>query len=830
MIDLQGTLDALDLKGHFALSKKVGGKLVSGTFSSAANGERWIGDGDTDCYITGNSVREGTTGKAQDSDIAEIKVLLVDCDPKKDSEHDPTGTTQKRMDAAWEVASAVWEHFEQKGVLVASGRGAQVWLRVEFGIDRRALLCWIREEFKHELVDIDATHDYSRLMRLPNTVNTRTGEVVSVIDEGVASPVSAADVRDLLVAWAPPASFDVPEVDRSEPTAREVRRYVTGDALRLWRDDPMEITEDRSRRDYVFLRTVIERGAPLAVASRLLHALPGSKAADRRDDGYWISTVGAALTALADDRQSADVVANVVARVEADEDYLMQPETIKALARVYVEDFEKWIQLRAKLKPLARAQGLGIGDLDKAIKKRAAAAKVVEEGPPDGSLIFTRAQDGGKGAWKVKDANGRWTWVTMWEAKVIAEHAGLDPVAATSLAMFHPFSVGLAPFKPRILPGRVWNESNARFVVQPVEGPHPTWDQLYRVVGRGLDNDLRGNKWARANGVTTGEAYLKLWAASMLQAPASRRAYLFLFSDEQGTGKSSWLESFSLLIGKACVKANRALTAERFNNELANAVFCFTEEIDLGHNGRSKLYDKVKDYTLGRTISLEAKGGQAYEVRNVTSWAQAANDQSYCPVYDGDDRITIFQCFPAEEGEVMAKDEMNERLKAEAPAFLHFLMNLEVPDAAGRYVVPPVDTEVKAIQARANRDDLKDWLAMRPDWILLGLDEVIDAFRAYLESRGLPLRFWSPQRIRRELPFTGARTRDLWQRLRGEFVDKMTSTEIKEQFGLTDPARRIGVSLTAISRVEPRVTRRVSMGRAVYSITPSKRCAEKAPS
>ena len=821
MIDLAETLDAVGLTGkHFALSKKVNGQLKSGCFSTAERGEAWIGDGETDCYITVNPVREGTQGKPTDADIESVHWLLVDCDPKKDSELDPDGTTQERMDAAWTVASGVWEHFEQKGVLVASGRGAQVWLRVGIGVDRRALLGWIREEHSHPLVDVDATHDYSRLCRLPNTVNTRTGELVAIIDEGMQSKITGADVRDLLACWAPPTQINLPDADRDAPSAREVRRYVTGEALSLWREDPMEITRDRSQRDFIFLRLVIARGAPLVVASRLLHALPGAKAADRTDEGYWQSTATAAITALADEKQSDDVIMNVVQRVESDEDYLMQPETIKALAHLYLHDFEKWIVVRGQLKALgSKTLGVGITDLDTAIKRRAAKLTTDNLLPPDDRVVFTRAEDGGKGCWKIRDTKKQWTWATFQEAKMILSSGPGDPEADMALAMTHPFSVGLEPFKSRILPGRVWNESNARFSVEAKEGEHPTWDQLYRVVGRGLDDDLEGSEWARRHKVETGGRYLLFWTGSMLQDPRSRRAYLALFSEEQGTGKSLFFEAHKLLIGKAVCKGNNALTNPRgFNGELANAVLCYTEEIDLGANGRSRLYDKVKDLTLGDTVNLEAKSLQVYEVPNVMSWGQAANSQSYCPVYSGDKRITLFRVESPRDDERMSKDEMLRRLRAEAPAFLYTLLNTAMPAREGRYVVPPIDTAVKIYQSKANETDLQHWIGLNPDWILREMDEIVDAFRAYLDSRGLPTKFWSPQRVQRELPSKGLTAQRVWQRIKDEVVDKDSASEIKARFGLVGSDKSVGVALSKIALVNPNFSKKKSHGKVGYTL------------
>lgn len=816
--DLLETIEALGLEGErFALATRRGGQLVSACFDDVDAAAGWLGDSPVDCYITGNPVRAGTCGKPMEGDVQALRVLLVDCDPMKDAE-DPEGTSQRRRDAAWTVASDIWEHFGQRGVLIDSGRGSQVWLRVEGGIDRRALLAWIREEFGDPLVEIDATHDASRLMRLPNTVNSRTQQPVAIVDEGVEAVVTRADVSELLETWAPPTQHAIPDADRTQPSPREIRRYLKGEALKLWREDPMEITTDRSRRDYIFLRELLARDAPLEVASRLLHALPGSKAAERGDESYWVSTATAALQARDDDEACADVVENVVARAEADPDYLLSTSTLRALARLYLQGRAEWAKMRAKLKPVARKHGLSILDVTKAVRDAAAQYADSEDvDPPDGLAIFTRPSAGSKGAWKVCDNNKRWTWVGLQEAK-LALGALPDPETALRLAMANPWDVAVEPFKPRILPGRVWNESNARYAVQPEAGTHPTWDQLYRVVGRGLDDDLKNSEWAKKHRISTGGEYLRLWTGSMLQQPKTRRAYLFLFSPEQGTGKSLFFESHAYLIGKALCKANKALTNERFNGELSGAVLCYTEEVDLGANGRVSLYNRVKDYTLGSTMLLEAKGGQAYEVPNTTSWGQASNDQSYCPVYDGDDRITVFQVEPPRPHERMSKALMLDRLKAEAPAFLHTLLHMEIPDAEGRYVVPPILTAVKDMQARANRDDLADWLKQRPEWITMTNDEIVDAFRAWLEMRGLATRYWTPQRIRRGLPFTGSRTRGLWERLQRELVRDMTATEMKEAFGLRESPKKIGQALSNLQKVSKRITRRLLDGKHRWTI------------
>lgn len=804
MSELRTVLKELGLEGQrFGLAQRRGGQLVPCCFNTVEGAEAWLLE-EGDAYICGNPLRAGFAGKPSNQDVIGEGVLLIDCDPKKCPEKDPDGTTTERRDAAWDTAMAIWEGFGQAGILVDSGRGAQVWLRVEPGIPRARLRAWIQDTYRHELVEIDATHDVSRLMRLPGTINSRTGDPVVLVDPGHGR-LSRAEVAETLEGWAESVTVEVPESDRSEPSRIEVRRYVHGDALAMWREDPMEITSDRSKRDLRFLIAVLSNGAPLTAASRLLYALPGSKAATRGDENYWRSVATSAAKIVGTRAEERKTLDGLIDAARQNGEVLTAPNSVKAMGRLRCEDFAGWAALRAQIKPLARAAGISIADVDLLVKAEARRITDVQSSPPDEVLIYCRSDIGGKGTWKARSEDGSWSWVGITEARA-ALSAEPDPESALRLALANPFGVALEPFKARILPGRTWNESNARFVVEPKEGPHPTWDQLYRVVGRGLDGDLSGSAWAQRNKIATGGEYLFAWTASMLQDPKSRRAYLALFSPEQGTGKSTFFEAHKLLMGSAVVKANKALTNPQFNGELAGGVLCYTEEVDLGAGGRATLYNKVKDLTLGDTVSLEAKGAQAFEVPNVLSWGQASNSQSYCPVFDGDDRVTLFQVLPPEGDERMAKDEFRRRLREEAPAFLFTLLNAALPAPEGRYVVPPIMTEAKAQQARANRNDLEDWTAENPGWVLLPEGEVVSAFRAHLELAGLPVRFWTPQRIRRELPYREARAQELWQRAKSDEWT-LTATEVKERYGLRASAKDVGAMLATLARATDRLSR-----------------------
>lgn len=118
-------------------------------------------------YLCGNPVRPDLgPNRAGAADVVRQGCLLVDIDP------DPDG-------AALKVAEQVWGLVG--GALVDSGRGAQVWLQVEPDVDRRGLLLALKARFSVPGVKFDSTYDPSRLMRLPGTINRKTGRVACLI-------------------------------------------------------------------------------------------------------------------------------------------------------------------------------------------------------------------------------------------------------------------------------------------------------------------------------------------------------------------------------------------------------------------------------------------------------------------------------------------------------------------------------------------------------------------------------------------------------------------------------------------------------------------------
>ena len=127
---------------------------------------------------------------------------------------------------------------------------------------------------------------------------------------------------------------------------------------------------------------------------------------------------------------------------------------------------------------------------------------------------------------------------------------------------------------------------------------------------------------------------------------------------------------------KGVVKAERSLTSE-FNYELAGAIICAVEEVDIAKAPGA--HAKIKEYSTGRTILIRKMRHDSFEQPNTTHWVQTANKRENCPVFPGDTRITAVYVGDLLEEQKIAKPKMEAFLDQEAPHFLHTLMHLELP-------------------------------------------------------------------------------------------------------------------------------------------------------
>lgn len=322
---------------------------------------------------------------------------------------------------------------------------------------------------------------------------------------------------------------------------------------------------------------------------------------------------------------------------------------------------------------------------------------------PDETVRFTRIA-GMEYGWYLKLKN-EWTSVTTTTLKDYLKGVlGKDAATTVAKSVSNPWTIDNTPFQPEEPGGRKWSRNCAKLAYEPCQGQHRHWDLVLANVGRTLDDAVKSNEWCRLNGVFSGAEYLLLWLAFMINRPETHLPYLFLYSPEQDSGKSIFHEAATLLFkdGRGSVRAATALTSN-FNGELANAVLCVVEELNLS---RAKdAYAKIKDWITSDTLTIRAMYKDAVDMRNYTHWVQCSNEIDACPIGVGDTRVVMIQVYPPENK--IPKPILMSLLRSEASAFMHTLRNVTMPDAAGRLALPLLETEVKRIAQRATESEVE---------------------------------------------------------------------------------------------------------------------------
>lgn len=333
----------------------------------------------------------------------------------------------------------------------------------------------------------------------------------------------------------------------------------------------------------------------------------------------------------------------------------------------------------------------------------------------DNILRSLVTSEGGDAGWVYKNPEGGWDRLQTDKVKLLLLHLGNSKSEAELIlghSLARRWKLVNIPFQPEYPGNRQWNFEAAQFRYTPLERnddvpvQHPHWDIILKHCGQDLTEPLLNLEWARHANIKTGADYLLAWAASMFRNPFVPLPYLFFYSPKQNNGKSIFHEALALLMTKGVASADRALTNPNdFNGELANAVLAYVEEKDVSK--AQGAYNKIKEWVTSPLLWIHRKRMDIYSQPNTLHFVHTANDREACPVFPGDERITMFFVPDLKPGQEIAKPILLERLRAEAPAFMRTLMDLQLPPLTGRLGLPVVSTFNKQAAEENNKTPLE---------------------------------------------------------------------------------------------------------------------------
>lgn len=369
-------------------------------------------------------------------------------------------------------------------------------------------------------------------------------------------------------------------------------------------------------------------------------------------------------------------------------------------------------------------------------------------------LITTEGEDAG---WVIRTGD-KWQAEPIQHVrlalKTVDELTDSEVSAVLGNAVMNSWKIVSRPFEDEFPGDRQWNRQAAQLRYIPKqEAPfhYPTWAQVFNHCGACLDDAVRENGWCNTNGILTGGEYLKTWVASMFQRPTMHLPYLFFFSQEENTGKSTFHQALSLLMTRGYVEASSALRTE-FNGQLEGAVLCYIEETDLSQ--QKQVRERIKNYVTARQLAIRALYKNAYQVVNTTHWVHCANDVGFCPVFPGDSRITVVQVRPLDQMALIPEHELYLRLEKEAADFLGAVMSLDLPTPDSRVGVPVLETSYKKRAQDSNMSALQAFIQENVtfcDGHLIKFSDFYDRFISSIEDVN-EIDRWTKIRVGKELP------------------------------------------------------------------------------
>lgn len=325
--------------------------------------------------------------------------------------------------------------------------------------------------------------------------------------------------------------------------------------------------------------------------------------------------------------------------------------------------------------------------------------------------------------------------------RIIQQHFGKKAAdEVVSMMQNNPWMLGNEPFRGDELPGRVWNHKSASFICEPAEqpGPHPHFDKILDHLGQGLDDAVALADWTGEWGIENGADYLRYWMASAIKHPFEPLPYLFFFGP-QGCGKSIFIETLQMLFPRACYDVACALTSQ-FNGEIRGAVFCYIEEKKLTGRGVGQAaYEKIKEWTVAKNISVHTKGKTPFMQRNTMKFVHCSNSIDSIQIDRDDTRIVAIDV--PRLIDPIPKSIMSAKVEEEAAYIIRNLLTTQIPPAIERMRVPHLNTVAKMEIGESSMSDIQrfatKFLTPCPG-NLIEFTVFQDKFEAFSKEKNLP--------------------------------------------------------------------------------------------
>ncbi|MEO0473315.1 MAG: primase-helicase family protein [Bacteroidota bacterium] len=189
----------------------------------------------------------------------------------------------------------------------------------------------------------------------------------------------------------------------------------------------------------------------------------------------------------------------------------------------------------------------------------------------------------------------------------------------------------------------------------------------------------------------------------LYQYPLEKQYILCLVNRLRGTGKSSFLFFLRELFGENVTIASSNDFNDNFNSSIASKLVV---AIDEGFIEKRAVLEKLKSMSTNTKINMNKKNVDKVELDFFAKFVLTSNDERNFISLDGEETRFWVVKVPQFEKE---DPFMMEKVKAEIPAFLHFLQNREIvhPKTSRMWFAPKL---VETAALKVLKDSSKSWV------------------------------------------------------------------------------------------------------------------------
>lgn len=158
--------------------------------------------------------------------------------------------------------------------------------------------------------------------------------------------------------------------------------------------------------------------------------------------------------------------------------------------------------------------------------------------------------------------------------------------------------------------------------------------------------------------------------------PMQKLPIICLLSEEQGTGKSTFLFLLKLIFKQNMAIVSNADITSEFNAHWTSKLIAACEETIFD---KKDAYEKLKAYTTQKSIIRNDKNKSQEEVPCMLHFVLCSNHENdFMKISKYDRRLWVRKISPFKKKEADADITFDDRLEAEIPAFVHYIENREV--------------------------------------------------------------------------------------------------------------------------------------------------------